>query len=95
MPALRWDRYHLVVDDNAFSPRVAVAWSWPSADLVLRASYDRAFQTPAVENLLLASSESVGLAERRGGPAAGACLARPLLRGRSLEGFASAGFVWT
>ena len=56
---VRWDRYHLVVDDNAFSPRVAVAWSWPSADLVLRASYDRAFQTPAVENLLLASSESV------------------------------------
>ncbi len=56
---VRWDGYHLVVDDNALSPRVAVAWSWPSADLVLRASYDRAFQTPAVENLLLASSESV------------------------------------
>ena len=58
---LRWDRYHLVVEDNAFSPRVAVAWSWPAADLVLRGSYDRAFQTPAVENLLLASSESVDL----------------------------------
>jgi hypothetical protein len=56
---LRWDRYRLVVEDSAFSPRVAVAWSWPAADLVLRASYDRAFQTPAVENLLLASSESV------------------------------------
>ena len=56
---LRWDRYHLVVEDNAFSPRVAVAWSWPAGDLVLRGSYDRAFQTPAVENLLLASSESV------------------------------------
>jgi hypothetical protein len=56
---LRWDRYRLVVEDSAFSPRVAVAWSWPAADLVLRASSDRAFQTPAVENLLLASSESV------------------------------------
>ena len=56
---LRWDHYHLLVDDSAVSPRVGVAWSWPAADLVLRASYDRAFQTPAVENLLLASSPEV------------------------------------
>ena len=53
---LRWDRYRFVVDDSAFSPRLGVAWYWPAADLVLRASYDRAFQTPAMENLLLASS---------------------------------------
>src|SRR5262249_37753201 len=53
---LRWDRYRFVVDESAFSPRLGVAWSWPRADLVVRASYDRAFQTPAVENLLLASS---------------------------------------
>jgi outer membrane receptor for Fe3+-dicitrate len=53
---LRWDRYRLVVSEGAFSPRVGVAWSWPEKDLVLRASYDRAFQTPAIENLLLASS---------------------------------------
>ena len=46
---LRWDHYRLVVDDQAFSPRLAVAWSWPAKDLVLRASYDRAFQTPAIE----------------------------------------------
>ena len=56
---LRWDRYKLVVADSAFSPRLAAAWSWPAADLVLRASYDRAFQTPAIENLLIASSETV------------------------------------
>lgn len=54
---LRWDHYSLVVDDNAFSPRLAVAWSSPAKDLVLRASYDRAFQTPAIENLLLASTD--------------------------------------
>jgi len=53
---LRWDRYSLVVDDFAFSPRIGVAWAAPDTDFVLRASYDRAFQTPAVENLLLASS---------------------------------------
>src|SRR4029077_8570238 len=56
---LRWDRYSLVVQEQAVSPRVGAAWSWPRADLVVRASYDRAFQTPAVENLLLASSASV------------------------------------
>ena len=56
---LRWDRYRLLVEDHALSPRLGVAWSWPAADLVLRASYDRAFQTPAIENLLLASSPDV------------------------------------
>ena len=56
---LRWDHYQLAVDESAVSPRVGVAWAWPSADLVLRASYDRAFQTPAVENILLASSPAV------------------------------------
>jgi outer membrane cobalamin receptor len=56
---LRWDRYRLAVEDTALSPRVGVAWSWPAADLVLRGSFDRAFQTPAFENLLLASSDAV------------------------------------
>jgi hypothetical protein len=47
------------VADSAISPRVSTAWAWPERGLVLRASYDRAFQTPAVENLLLASSLTV------------------------------------
>lgn len=60
---LRWDRYRLLVEESAFSPRLGIAWSWPAADLVARASYDRAFQTPAVENLLLASSPAVDALE--------------------------------
>jgi outer membrane cobalamin receptor len=56
---LRWDHYRLVVDAFALSPRIGVAWSWPDAGLVIRGSYDRAVQTPAVENLLLASSPAV------------------------------------
>jgi hypothetical protein len=52
---LRWDRYDFLVNERALSPRVAVAWS-PADDLVVRAAYDRAFETPAIENLLLASS---------------------------------------
>jgi hypothetical protein len=56
---LRWDHYRLVVDRNALSPRLGIAWYWPGADLVLHASYDRIFQTPAAENILLASSAAV------------------------------------
>ena len=56
---LRWDQYRFVVDQQAVSPRVGVAWAWPGRNLVLRGSYDRAFQTPAFENLLLASSPAV------------------------------------
>ena len=53
---VRWDGYRLLVHDSAVSPRLAAAWYWPRAGLVLRASYDRVFETPAIENLLLASS---------------------------------------
>jgi hypothetical protein len=53
---LRWDGYRLLVRDSAVSPRLGAAWYWPRAGLVLRASYDRAFEVPAIENLLLASS---------------------------------------
>jgi len=53
---LRFDRYHFLVTENSMSPRIGVAYFWRPADLVLHASYDRVFQTPAIENLLLASS---------------------------------------
>jgi hypothetical protein len=56
---IRWDHYRLMVDEQAASPRFAASWDVPRAGLVLRASYDRAFQTPAIENLLLASSASL------------------------------------
>ena len=56
---LRWDHYQLLVNKNAVSPRLGAAWYWPRADMVFHASYDRVFQTPAFENLLLASSPTV------------------------------------
>jgi Carboxypeptidase regulatory-like domain len=55
---LRWDRYSLLAQESAFSPRLGAAWHIPAAGLLLRASYDRAFQTPAIENILLASAEA-------------------------------------
>jgi hypothetical protein len=56
---LRWDHYQLLVNKNAFSPRLSIARYFKSADLVLHASYDRVFQTPSFENILLSSSTQV------------------------------------
>ena len=56
---LRWDHYQLVVNENAVSPRLSVARYFPSANLIVHASYDRVFQTPSFENILLASSPRV------------------------------------
>jgi hypothetical protein len=56
---LRFDHYALVVHESAWSPRVGVSRYVHSLNLLIHASYDRVFQTPAVENLLLASSPQV------------------------------------
>jgi hypothetical protein len=53
---LRWDHYQTVVNQNAVSPRFSVARYFPSGNLIVHASYDRVFQTPSFENILLASS---------------------------------------
>ncbi|HZU29796.1 MAG TPA: TonB-dependent receptor [Candidatus Angelobacter sp.] len=52
----RFDHYDFVVRQSAFSPRLGVSHYFPSLNLLVHASYDRIFQTPAMENLLLASS---------------------------------------
>jgi hypothetical protein len=56
---LRWDHYQLLVNQNAFSPRLGIARYFPSADLLIHASYDRVFQTPDFQNILLSSSPAV------------------------------------
>jgi TonB-dependent Receptor Plug Domain len=56
---LRWDHYQLLLNQNAFSPRFSAARNFPSADLIVHASWDRIFQTPSFENILLSSSPQV------------------------------------
>jgi hypothetical protein len=53
---LRFDHYGFAVHESAWSPRLGVSRYVQSLNLLLHASYDRVFQTPAMENLLLASS---------------------------------------
>lgn len=53
---LRWDHYQLMVNRQAVQPRLAVSRFFPSANVIVHFSYDRVFQTPSFENLLLSSS---------------------------------------
>jgi Carboxypeptidase regulatory-like domain len=58
-PGLRWDDYSLVVQQSAFSPRLAIARYFQRLQMIGHLSYDRVFQTPAFENILLSSSPQV------------------------------------
>jgi TonB dependent receptor/Carboxypeptidase regulatory-like domain/TonB-dependent Receptor Plug Domain len=53
---LRYDHYQLLLNNQAVSPRLAVSRYFPSAGVVVHFSYDRVFQTPSFENMLLSSS---------------------------------------
>jgi hypothetical protein len=53
----RFDSYHFLVKENFLSPRLGLAYRVNATQTVLRASYARFLETPALENLLLSSSE--------------------------------------
>ena len=56
---LRWDHYQLIINDWALQPRFSISRYFPSAGTILHFSYDRVFQTPSFENILLSSSTQV------------------------------------
>ena len=56
---LRWDHYQLLVNEQAFSPRISVSRFFSGANLMVHASYDRIFQTPSSANILISSSASI------------------------------------
>ena len=56
---LRWDHYQLLVNKQAVEPRFSISRYFPSAELIIHFSYDRVFQTPSFENILLSSSTQV------------------------------------
>jgi hypothetical protein len=57
---LRFDEYRFLVTGRQWQPRVGVAWTIERTETVLRASYNRTYQTPPNENLLLSSSAAAG-----------------------------------
>jgi outer membrane receptor protein involved in Fe transport len=56
---LRWDHYQLLLNQNAFSPRLSIGRYLPSLKMVLHASFDRIYQTPSFENILISSSPQI------------------------------------
>jgi hypothetical protein len=56
---LRWDHYQLLLSQNAFSPRLSIGRFIPSWNMVLHASFDRVYQTPSFENILISSSTQI------------------------------------
>ena len=56
---IRFDHYDLLVNQVGWSPRVGLAYYIPRLKINLHASYDRVFQTPPFENLLVSSSPAV------------------------------------
>jgi len=59
---IRYDNYKLLISEQALSPRLAIAYYVPKTQTTFRVSYNRLFQPPPAENLLLASStEAAGI----------------------------------
>lgn len=56
---LRWDHYQLIVNKQSVDPRFAISRYFPSLGLITHLSYDRVFETPSFENILLANSFEV------------------------------------
>ena len=56
---LRWDHYQLLVNQEGLQPRLAISHYFSKHDAVIHFSYDRVFQTPSFENILLSSSPAV------------------------------------
>ena len=56
---LRWDHYQLILNRQGVDPRLAISRYFPSATLLVHFSYDRVFQTPSFENILLSSSTTI------------------------------------
>lgn len=54
---LRFDYTSLLVSDHQLSPRIGAVYFMPKTKTSLRASFNRLFQPPQVDNLLLSSSE--------------------------------------
>lgn len=56
----RYDRYRFLTVGSQFQPRLGVAYHLRETGTVLRASYNRNYQTPPNENLLLSNSLASG-----------------------------------
>ena len=71
---------------HAVEPRVAISRYFPGLGLIAHFSYDRVFQTPSFENILLSSSFEVAIHQSRCPALAGHAFPRQLLRSGGVQG---------
>ncbi len=62
---LRYDNYRFLVNGDQWQPRVGLAYRIGATGTVLRASYNRTYQTPPNENLLLSNTGPVKIRPER------------------------------
>ncbi len=53
---VRYDHTRLLVSDQQFSPRLGAVYFFPKSKTAIRASFNRLYQPPQVDNLLLSAS---------------------------------------
>jgi hypothetical protein len=58
---VRYDNYRFIARGTQIQPRIGIAYHLKETRTVFRASYNRNYQTPPNENLLLSSSRQAGL----------------------------------
>ncbi len=56
---LRWDHYQLLLNQNAFSPRIAMSRAFTRHEMAAHVSFDRIYQTPSSTNILFTSSNQI------------------------------------
>ena len=56
---LRWDLYQLLLNQEGWSPRLSVGRYVKRLNMTLHGSYDRVFQTPSNENILISNSTQI------------------------------------
>ncbi len=62
---LRYDNYRFLYTGDQWQPRLGLAWHIPSTGTVLRVSYNRTYQTPPNENLLLSNTGPIRIRPER------------------------------
>jgi hypothetical protein len=74
---LRFDRSTLPATDYQFSPRIGAVYNLPATRTAVRASFNRLYMAPQVENLLLADSAQARALSPFTGESAGGASIRP------------------
>jgi hypothetical protein len=90
----RYDEFKLNVSDYQLSPRLGAIYYFPKTRTAIRASFNRLFMPPQIENLLLADSEQARMLSPFADESGGGALIRAEKTSAYEAGFAQDVFGW-